>query len=237
MNENGNLVIIPVKGIKEVQKGDEIADLIIDQIELKNGDVIVVTQKIVSKAEGAVVKLDSLDPAAHKRQVVLDESKRIVRQRGDLIISETRHGFVCANAGVDLSNVPNGYVAKLPVDSDKSAYRIKMKIENKLLIKVAVIITDTFGRPWRKGLTDVAIGVAGILPILDLKGTKDSLGKDLVVTEVCIVDELAAAAELVMNKSSSIPVAVIRGIDPEWFIESPRGISEIVREPADDLFR
>ncbi len=236
MTDDG-LRIIPVRGIKEVSQGDEIADLILERAELHHNDIVVVTQKIVSKAEGMLVKLDPKDPIAHKKAVVLSESKRVVRQRGDLIISETRHGFICANAGVDLSNVQDGYLAKLPIDSDKSAYRIKKKIENKTGVKVAVVVTDTFGRPWRNGLTDVAIGVAGIVPILDLKGTKDSVGRDLVVTEVCIVDELASAAELVMHKSDAVPVAIVRGIDESWFTDDAVGISSVVRHFSQDLFR
>ncbi len=235
--KNDSLQIIPVKGIKEVKKGDEIAELILESAQIKDGDVIIVTQKIVSKAEGAVVKLRLKDPEKHKKKIVEDESVRIVRQRGDLIISETRHGFICANAGVDLSNVEKGYVAKLPKDSDKSAHRIKKRIESSLSIRVAVIVTDTFGRSWRKGLTDVAIGVSGILPILDLKGTKDSLGRDLLVTEIAVADELASAAELVMHKSDSIPVAIIRGINKSWFTERAVSIGELIRAPSEDLFR
>ena len=158
-----------------------------------------------------------------------------VRRRGDRIITETKHGFICANSGVDLSNVERGYAALLPLDSDRSARRIRAIIKAKLGVSVGVIVSDTFGRPWRKGLTDVAIGVAGIAAVHDLRGTPDALGRVMQVTEVSIADEVASAAELVMGKSSGIPVAVVRGLDPSWFRES--SMSEIVRPAQEDLFR
>jgi coenzyme F420-0:L-glutamate ligase/coenzyme F420-1:gamma-L-glutamate ligase len=160
---------------------------------------------------------------------------RIVRRRGDLIITETKHGFICANSGIDLSNIERGYAALLPIDSDKSARRIRDIIRAKHGVNVGVVISDTFGRPWRKGLTDVAIGIAGIAGVVDLRGTPDSLGRIMQVTEVAVADELASAAELVMGKSSGVPVAVIRGADKEWFRDSK--ISELVRPPQEDLFR
>jgi coenzyme F420-0:L-glutamate ligase/coenzyme F420-1:gamma-L-glutamate ligase len=158
-----------------------------------------------------------------------------VRRRGDLIITETKHGFICANSGIDLSNVERGYAALLPLDSDRSARRIRDIVKAKLGVNVGVIISDTFGRPWRKGLTDVAIGVAGIAAVVDLRGTEDALGRVMQVTEVCVADELASAAELVMGKSTGVPVAVIRGADPQWFRDA--SMSEIVRPPSEDLFR
>ncbi|NCZ91816.1 MAG: coenzyme F420-0:L-glutamate ligase [Actinobacteria bacterium] len=160
---------------------------------------------------------------------------RVVRRRGDLIITETKHGFICANSGVDLSNVERGYAALLPLDSDRSARRIRDIIKAKLGVTVGVIVSDTFGRPWRKGLTDVAIGVAGIAAVHDLRGTPDALGRVMQVTEVSIADEVASAAELVMGKSSGIPVAIVRGLDKEWFRES--SMDEIVRPAQEDLFR
>jgi coenzyme F420-0:L-glutamate ligase/coenzyme F420-1:gamma-L-glutamate ligase len=160
---------------------------------------------------------------------------RVVRRRGDLIITETRHGFICANSGIDLSNVERGWAALLPIDSDRSARRIRDIIRAKLGVSVGIIISDTFGRPWRKGLTDVAIGVAGVAGVLDLRGTPDALGRMMQVTEVSIADEVASAAELVMGKSNGVPVAVVRGLDPSWLRES--SISEIVRPPQEDLFR
>jgi len=229
-----------VIGIGEIRTGDQIGDIVVDSCRaepngpLLDGDVIVVTQKIVSKAEGRMVEIDPEDPLSHK-SLVEDEAVRIVRRRGDLIITETTHGFICANSGIDLSNVERGWAALLPLDSDRSARRIHDIIKAKLGIHVGVIISDTFGRPWRKGLTDVAIGVAGVAAVVDLRGTPDSLGRTMQVTEVCVADELASTAELVMGKSNGIPVAVIRGVDPSWLRSS--SISEIVRPPGEDLFR
>ncbi len=230
-----SLEIFGVEGIGEIRRSNDLATLICEATQLLDGDVVVVTQKIVSKAEGAMVEVDASDPLSHK-PIVERESVRILRRRGELIISETKHGFVCANAGIDLSNVDRGWAALLPDDPDRSARRIRDGIRHKHGVEVAVIVSDTFGRPWRRGVTDVAIGSAGLLPVLDLRGTQDSYGRELMVTEVAIVDELASAAELVMGKATGIPVAVIRGVDPEWF--GPGGvIDEVVRSPADDLFR
>ena len=142
---------------------------------------------------------------------------RILRRRGDLIISETKHGFVCANAGIDLSNVEQGYAALLPEDTDRSARRIRDGLRGKAGVDVGVIVSDTFGRTWRRGVTDVAIGCAGIAAVVDLRGTTDALGREMQVTEVAVVDEIAAAAELVMGKSTGIPVAVVRGLEADWF--------------------
>jgi coenzyme F420-0:L-glutamate ligase/coenzyme F420-1:gamma-L-glutamate ligase len=231
------ITLIPVTGIGEVHAGDVLADLIAAACgdALLGGDVVVVTQKIVSKAEGRVVDLDPDDLAA-RRALVESESVRVLRRRGDLIVSETRHGFVCANAGVDLSNLPEGRAALLPVDADRSARRIRDGLRARLGVEVGVIVSDTFGRAWRKGLTDVAIGCAGVAAIVDLRGTVDSVGRELQVTEVAIADELAGAAELVMGKASGVPVAIVRGVDPAWRRESSVR-AEIVRPPAEDLFR
>jgi coenzyme F420-0:L-glutamate ligase/coenzyme F420-1:gamma-L-glutamate ligase len=152
------------------------------------------------------------------------------------VVSETRHGFVCANAGVDLSNVDRGWAALLPVDPDRSARRIRDGLRARTGVEVGVVISDTFGRTWRRGLTDVAIGCAGVAAIVDLRGTSDALGRELHVTEVCVADELAAAAELVMGKSNGIPVAVVRGVDPSWLREGSIR-DEVVRHPSEDLFR
>ena len=161
---------------------------------------------------------------------------RIVRRRGDLLITETRHGFICANAGVDLSNVDAGTAALLPVDPDRSARRIREALRHRHRVSVGVIISDTFGRTWRQGVTDVAIGIAGIAGIVDLRGTADANGRILDATEVCVADELAGAAELVMGKDRGIPAAVVRGVDPGWL--RPASVAaEIVRPPAEDLFR
>jgi coenzyme F420-0:L-glutamate ligase/coenzyme F420-1:gamma-L-glutamate ligase len=228
--------LIPIEGIGEIAQGDVLAELIVAAApDLRDGDVLVVTQKVVSKAEGRMEQVDADDPLSHKA-IVEAESVRIVRRRGDLIISETAHGFVCANAGIDLSNVDRGWAALLPLDSDRSARRIRDGIRARAGVEVGVIISDTFGRPWRDGLTDVAIGVAGVAAVIDLRGTTDSLGRELQVTKVCVADELASAAELVMGKASGIPVAIVRGVDPSWLRESSVA-EEIIRSPADDLFR
>ena len=229
-----------VEGIGEIRPGDQLGDIIVDACAappngpLQDGDVLVVTQKVVSKAEGRLVEVNPEDPLSHKR-LVEEEAARVVRRRGDLIITETRHGFICANSGVDLSNVERGYAALLPIDSDRSARRVRDIVRARLGVSVGVIVSDTFGRPWRKGLTDVAIGVAGFAGVVDLRGTPDSLGRIMQVTEVAVADEVASAAELVMGKSSGIPVAVVRGLDPEWFRDS--AIQELVRPPQEDLFR
>jgi coenzyme F420-0:L-glutamate ligase/coenzyme F420-1:gamma-L-glutamate ligase len=229
-----------VEGIGEIVPGQQLGDIIVEACSaepngpLRDNDVLIVTQKIVSKAEGRLVPIDPDDPLSHK-VLVEQEAARIVRRRGDLIITETKHGFVCANSGIDLSNVERGYAALLPLDSDRSARRIRDIVRAKLGVTVGVIVSDTFGRPWRKGLTDVAIGVAGIAGVLDLRGTEDALGRVMQVTEVAIADELASTGELVMGKSNGVPVAVIRGADASWFRDS--SMDEIVRPPSEDLFR
>jgi coenzyme F420-0:L-glutamate ligase/coenzyme F420-1:gamma-L-glutamate ligase len=233
------LTIIPVHGMPEVRPDDLLAPLIADaaaaqDTPLLDHDCLVVTQKIVSKAEDRLVPVDPDDRAA-RRAIVEGESVRILRRRGDLIISETRHGFVCANAGVDLSNVDAGWAALLPVDSDRSARRIRDGLRATRGVDVGVVISDTFGRPWRQGLTDVAIGVAGLAAVVDLRGTDDALGRELQVTEVAVADEVAAAAELVMGKSSGVPVAIVRGLDASWFRGS--SVRELIRPPGEDLFR
>ena len=231
------LEIIPVEGLGEITRGADLAGLIADAVELRDHDAVVVTQKIVSKAEGAIEAVDPDDPLSHKA-IVERESVRILRRRGELIISETTHGFVCANAGIDLSNVERGTAALLPEDSDRSARRIRDGITGRTGVRVGVIVSDTFGRPWRRGVTDVAIGAAGLRVIQDLRGTTDAYGRELQVTEVAVVDEIAAAAELVMGKSTGIPVAVVRGLDPTLFTDEPASVrTDLLRSPADDLFR
>jgi coenzyme F420-0:L-glutamate ligase/coenzyme F420-1:gamma-L-glutamate ligase len=229
-----------VTGIGEIRPGDQVGDVIVAACgeapngPLVDGDVLVVTQKIVSKAEGRLVDIDPDDPRSHKR-LVEDEAVRVVRRRGDLIITETRHGFICANSGIDLSNVERGQAALLPLDSDRSARRIRDIVRARCGVEVGVIVSDTFGRPWRRGLTDVAIGVAGIAAVVDLRGTADALGREMQVTEVAVADELASAAEMVMGKSSGIPVAVVRGVDRTWLRDA--SISELIRPASEDLFR
>ena len=229
------LEIIPLEGIPEISPGDDLVELIGQLNNIQSGDILVVTQKIISKAENQMIDIDPNDPLSHK-PLVERESVRILRRRGDLIISQTKHGFVCANAGIDLSNVERGQAALLPDDSDRSARRLRDGLAGRFQLDVGIIISDTFGRPWRRGLTDVAIGSAGVLPILDLRGSPDAFGREMQVTEVALVDELAPAAELVMGKSSGIPIAIVRGADMSWF-GSGSVQDQIVRDPQDDLFR
>ena len=245
---SGGLSLLPVPGIPEVRPGDDLGAMVAEaaqaSVGLHDGDVVVVTQKVVSKAENALVNIDPTDPGAH-RALVAGQSRRILRRRGDLVISETHHGFVCANAGIDVSNVESGTAALLPEDSDRSARRLRDVFMHRYGIGCGVIVSDTFGRPWRRGVTDVAIGSAGIRPILDLRGTNDALGRELAVTEVALVDELAAAADLVMGKSAGIAAAIVRGVDPAWLRDpaDPSAaatggvVDHIVRSPAEDLFR
>lgn len=231
-----NLEIIPVTGIGVVSPGDDLAAVLADALEPLSpvqGDVVVVTHKIVSKAEGAVVEIEG-DEEEFRRRLIESESVSIVRRRGDLIIAETKHGFICANAGIDRSNADSGTMILLPDDPDRSAHRIRTRLERRFSVDLPVIISDTFGRPWRKGLTDVAIGVSGLEAILDLKGTTDWTGHQLEVTEVAVADELAAAADLVMGKAGGIPAALIRGY------AGPRGKGrgrDLVRPADEDLFR
>jgi coenzyme F420-0:L-glutamate ligase/coenzyme F420-1:gamma-L-glutamate ligase len=237
------ITLIPLTGIGEIEPGTDLATMVVAALtparaggpELRQGDVVVITQKVVSKAEGRLVAIDPDDPGA-KAALVEGESVRILRRRGDLIISETRHGFICANAGIDLSNVALGSAALLPVDSDRSARRIRAGLRALLDVEVGVIISDTFGRTWRRGVTDVAIGCAGVAAIVDLRGTPDANGRELVATEVCVADELASAAELVMGKDRGIPAAIVRGV-PEGWLRRSSVHAEIVRPAGEDLFR
>jgi coenzyme F420-0:L-glutamate ligase / coenzyme F420-1:gamma-L-glutamate ligase len=231
--------VIPVHGVPEVTPGLVLATAFVaaaaDQgTPLADGDCLVVTQKVVSKAEGRLVPLDPDDPDA-RRRLVEAESVRVLRRRGDLLISETRHGFVCANAGVDLSNVDVGWAALLPVDGDRSARRIREGVRAAAGVEVAVVISDTFGRPWRNGLVDVAIGVAGLAAVVDLRGSTDDRGRALQVTEVAVADEVASAAELVMGKARGVPAAVVRGLDPDWLRNG--SVAELIRPHDEDLFR
>jgi len=230
-----SLLVLGIKGLGEISPGDDLAALITDHAALVEGDVVVVTQKVVSKAEGRMVRIDPSDPDA-KRVLAESEAVRVLRRRGDLVVTETRHGFVCANSGVDLSNVADGWAALLPEDPDRSARRLRDGIRARTGLEVAVVISDTFGRAWRRGVTDVALGCAGIRAVVDLRGTTDALGRELVATEICVVDEIAAAADLVMGKARGVPVAVVRGVDP---LMLGRGsvTEEVVRPYGEDLFR
>jgi coenzyme F420-0:L-glutamate ligase/coenzyme F420-1:gamma-L-glutamate ligase len=247
-----SISVLPIHGLPEVRKGDDVPRLIIEaagaEPGIREGDVVVVTQKIVSKADGRVISLDSVTPSAEAErlaketekdprlvELILQESAGIVRQRGPILITETRHGFVCANAGIDASNVgPEGTVCLLPADPDASAQGIRAAISEAIGGDVAVIISDTFGRAWREGHTNVAIGLAGMLPFADYVGQVDPFGYELRVSTLCIADELAGAAELVMNKLDGVPVAVVRGFP------YPRGegsARQIIRARENDLFR
>jgi coenzyme F420-0:L-glutamate ligase/coenzyme F420-1:gamma-L-glutamate ligase len=242
-DDDGRLIVLAVHGIGEVVPGADLGRVIAGALapaaprgpHLQDGDVLVVTQKVVSKAEGRLVELDHGDPEA-KAALVEAESVRVLRRRGELIVSETRHGFVCANAGVDLSNVADGTAALLPEDPDLSARRLRAALGHALGVDVGVIVSDTFGRAWRRGVTDVAIGCAGIAAVVDLKGTRDAGGRELLATEVCVADEIAAAAELVMGKDRAIPVAIVRGVPGAW-MRTASVRTEIVRPPEEDLFR
>jgi coenzyme F420-0:L-glutamate ligase/coenzyme F420-1:gamma-L-glutamate ligase len=248
-----SVTVSGIEGIPEIRPGDELARLIAEAARaqgtpLRDGDVLIVTQKIVSKSEGRFVELAEVEPSplavelatnwekdARHVEVVLRESRRIVRMDHGVIICETKHGFVCANAGVDASNVPgNDRVLLLPLDPDESARRIRKGIMAAAGADVAVIISDTFGRPWRTGYTEVAIGVAGMLPIVDYVGQMDAQGRELRATWICVADELASCAELVTGKVNQVPAAIIRGY------AVPRGegsAREIVRQAERDLFR
>lgn len=241
------LRIIPVEGLPEVAAGDDLAALIAGAIELEDGDVVVVAQKVVSKAEGRIVALDELDPSAaateiaasdgrDARQVeaVLREASRIVRRRGGLVIAETQHGFVCASAGVDASNAPApGLLVLLPLDPDASAARLRDGLKQATGRAVGVIVTDSFGRAWRQGTTDVAIGAAGVPVLLDLTGEVDSVGYELHATVIAVADELAGAAQLVMGKTARIPAAVVRGLE----LRGEGVARDLIMPPERDLFR
>jgi coenzyme F420-0:L-glutamate ligase / coenzyme F420-1:gamma-L-glutamate ligase len=237
--------ILPVEGLPEIHEGDDLAELIATSAELRDDDMLVVAQKAVSKAEGRTVRLSEVEPSDEARrlagdedprrlEVILRESKRIVRTRPPLVIAETRHGFVCASAGVDSSNAPEPEtVVLLPEDPDASAARIRDRVRELSGAEVGVIVSDSFGRPWRQGTTDVAIGLAGVRPLLDLKGVRDPAGYELHATVIAVADELAGAAELVLGKTSGIPAAVIRGYDAG----GKGNARELVMPEERDLFR
>jgi coenzyme F420-0:L-glutamate ligase / coenzyme F420-1:gamma-L-glutamate ligase len=238
--------VLPVEGLPEIVEGDDLASLIAAAVELHGGDVVCVAQKVVSKAEGRVVRLDEVEPSAEARrlagregdprrlEVVLRESARLVRTRPPLVIAETRHGFVCAAAGVDASNAPApDTVVLLPEDPDASAARLRAGLEELTGHELGVIVTDTFGRSWRLGITNVAIGASGIQVLRDLRGVHDPTGYELHSTVIAIADEIAAAAELVMGKTARIPAAVVRGVD----VAGSGAASELVMPAAHDLFR
>jgi len=239
--------VIPVPGLPEVREGDDLAALIAAAAKLADGDIVVVAHKVVSKAEGRVVRLAEVEASAQARdlaadedprrlEVILRESARVVRTRPPLVIAETRHGFVCASAGVDSSNAPEaGTLVLLPVDPDASAARLRARLRELTGAEIAVIVSDSFGRAWRQGTTDVAIGCAGVEPLLDLHGERDATGYELHATVIAVADELAGAAELVRGKLNRVPAAVVRGFG---FEPSGEGTArELVIPPDRDLFR
>jgi len=222
--------VIPVGGFPEIEAGVDIGAMIADTGAVQTGDVVVIAQKIVSKAEGRMVPATTREDA---RAAARREAKRVVRETENHLIVETHHGFVCANAGVDMSNVPDGTVALLPKDSDRSAERIRATLEERIGAPIAVIVSDTFGRAWRIGHSNVAIGSSGIRALRTYEGQSDPAGHELVVTQIAQIDELAAAAELVMDKLDRIPVAVVRG----YMFTGDGTAQELVRPPEMDLFR
>lgn len=230
-----SIEIHPIRGIPEVAPGDDLPSLIVEglrssQIVLSDRDVVVITHKVVSKAEGRIER--SPDDRTY-RNLAEREARSILRRRGDLLIAQTEHGFICANAGVDRSNVADGYAVLLPIDPDRSAHRIRLRLERATDVSIGVVVTDTFGRPWRRGLVDVAIGVSGLPAILDLRGESDAQGRTMNVTEIAIVDEIAAAADLVMGKADEVPVAILRGLD----LTGTGRATDLVRPPEEDMFR
>ena len=239
--------IIPIHIEKEIDSSDNLSDLLLSAVSLEDGDIVVVAQKIISKNEGRLVTLSSISPSLlaegiasqYKKdprivELILSETKRIVRMNNGIIIVETNHGFVCANAGVDESNMAEGLATLLPIDSDKSAQNLRNSVKNSSQKNIAVLISDTFGRPFRMGQTNCAIGISGMNPLLDYEGTMDSFQKVLRVTEIAVSDELCAAAELVMKKTSKCPFVIIRGYS---FNFEDYGIEKIIRPDNEDLFR
>jgi coenzyme F420-0:L-glutamate ligase/coenzyme F420-1:gamma-L-glutamate ligase len=237
--------LIPVHGLPEIREDDDLAALVVELVELQPRDVLVLAQKAVSKAEGRVVRIDDYEASAkaielagderdpREVEVILREAKRIVRERGPLVIAETRHGFVCASAGVDHSNAPeHGTLVLLPVDPDASARAVRGRIRELVGVDVGVIVTDSFGRPFRQGTTDVAIGVAGVPAILDLRGTTDRIGYELRSSRVAIADEIAGAADLARGKAEGVPAVVVRGLR----LDGDGSAQEIVIEHELDLF-
>ena len=242
-----SLQVIPIKIQKEIESGDNLVDLILESFEINDGDVLVFSQKIISKNEGRILSLSSVNPSLLANgiassygkdprlvELILSESKKIVRMENGVIIVETKHGFVCANAGIDESNVKDGYATLLPDDPDKSANLLKDRIKQKTGKDVAIIISDTFGRPFRLGQTDIAIGIAGLEPILDYNGKQDTFGKIMQVTAIAVADEICSTSELVMGKVQKCPIAVIRNYN---FSSSTAKIQEMLRSDHDDLFR
>ena len=237
--------IVPVRGLPEIREDDDLAAMIADLVELEDGDIVVIAQKAVSKVEGRVVRIEGIEPSAKARElagderdpreveVILREAVQIIRERGPLVIAQTRHGLICASAGVDHSNAPEpGTLVLLPVDPDASARGLRDRFAQLTGKTVGVVVTDSFGRPFRQGTTDVAIGVAGITPMIDLRGTKDRIGYELRSSRVAVADEVAAAADLARGKADGVPAVLVRGLD----LQGDGTARELVIEPELDLF-
>jgi coenzyme F420-0:L-glutamate ligase/coenzyme F420-1:gamma-L-glutamate ligase len=249
---NSPIRLLGVTGLGEIGPGDDLGELIVERVapldcRIGAGDIFVVAQKVVSKAEGRIVRLDSVEPSAHARnwaetyqkdprviELILNESRRIVRMDRGVLIAETQHGFVCANAGVDSSNCPTGFVTLLPKNPDDSAERLRAQLEKALSVPLGVIISDSFGRPWREGQINCSLGVAGLAPLVDYRGERDAFGRVLQATVIAVADELSAAAELVMGKTRRVPVVVIQGYVGAGTCGSGR---DLIRAPDTDLFR
>jgi len=241
-----SLHVLPVTGIPELREGDDLAAMIVERVELEPGDVVAVVQKAISKVEGRVVRLDGIEPserakaiagddgdAARRIEVILREAKRIVRVRPPLVICETQHGFICASAGVDASNSPEpGMLVLLPVDPDASAARLRDELRARTGVDVGVLVTDSFGRPWRQGTTDVAVGASGVEVLRDLQGRRDPIGYELHATVIAIADEIAGAAQLVSGKLDRVPVTIVRGLD----LRGDGKATDIPIPPERDLF-
>jgi coenzyme F420-0:L-glutamate ligase/coenzyme F420-1:gamma-L-glutamate ligase len=231
MNE---ITIIPVKNFPEINAGDDLIELLINILEdsnisIEENDIIVLTQKIVSKSES---RLRNLEDTSFE-ELLAEESTEIIRKRGDLVIARTKHGFICANAGIDKSNIENGHALLLPIDPDRSASKYREQIYTKLQKKVAVIISDTFGRPWRVGQVNFAIGSSGIEPLVSYIGSTDTFENELNATEIAIIDEIASSAELVMEKTLNIPIAILRGVN---YRDSKNNAKDLVRKKDEDFF-
>ncbi|EPA05911.1 coenzyme F420-0:L-glutamate ligase [Candidatus Nitrosarchaeum limnium] len=239
--------IIPIHIDKEIEPGDDISKLILDSAEIHDGDILVVAQKIISKQEGRIVELSSVIPSLLAEgisseyqknprivELILNESKQIIRMNNGILIVETKNGFICANAGIDESNVKHGFVTLLPINADLSAEKICNRILKNTGNDVSVVIADTFGRPFRMGQTNCAIGISGMRPILDYAGTLDSFEKTLRITAIAVADEICSAAELVMQKTTNCPVVIIRGYN---FKNEKSSIHDLIRPENEDLFR
>ena len=237
--------IIPVHGLPEIREGDDLASMIAELEPIEDADIVVIAQKAISKVEGRVIRIEGIEPSAKARElagderdpreveVILQEAVQIIRERGPLVIAQTRHGLICASAGVDHSNAPEpGTLVLLPVDPDASAGRLRERFAEVTGKTVGVVITDSFGRPFRQGTTDVAIGAAGITTIIDLRGTKDRSGYELRSSRVAVADEVAAAADLARGKAEGVPAVLVRGLD----LQGEGTAREIVIEPELDLF-